>query len=283
MSMGIFDYERVQPFTRLGLTGPFWTIHLDIVLATWIAMAILLCIGLLGKTLAKKKNNPITAIYEQAVQFLIALCKDSFHAFEYNYFLFIATIFLFTFFCCLVGLIPLVEEATKDLNTTLALGLTSFLYVQYHKIRVHGIGGYLHEFIEPIFLLAPIHVVGELAKIASMSFRLFGNIIGGGIILGMVIEYSSKLKEYFLLFVIFTVVLQFVTRNIHLPKQFSWINSFANTCYNAMFILTWFQFILGIFEGLVQSFVLTMLTITYLAMGTAVHTEQKSTIAQETT
>ena len=58
--------------------------------------------------------------------------------------------------------------------------------------------GYLKEFVEPIFVLFPIHVVGELAKIASMSFRLFGNILGGGIIYMMIFELLRGYKGFYL-------------------------------------------------------------------------------------
>ncbi len=48
-----------------------------------------------------------------------------------------------------------------------------------------GLGGYLKSFTEPIALLTPLNVIGELANPISLSFRLFGNIMSGGIIMGL--------------------------------------------------------------------------------------------------
>ena len=73
------------------------------------------------------------------------------------------------------------EEPTQNLNTTLALAMTSFFYVQYNGIRAHGIKGYLKEYTEPFIIMAPLHIISKLASIVSMSFRLFGNIYGGAI------------------------------------------------------------------------------------------------------
>jgi F-type H+-transporting ATPase subunit a len=268
MSVEIFNYHAIKPFESLGLTNNFWTIHIDILMATWIAMGIILCLALLGRYYLTKESNPIAVGYEQVISMFLGLCKDSFSPFNYYYFAFITSIFFFTFFSCLVGIIPFVEEATRDMNTTLAIGLTSFLYVQYQKINVHGIWGYLKEFAEPFFPLVPIHIVGELSKIASMSFRLFGNILGGGVILTMVIELLNVYKIPFMGFMVVTLLLLLLISTVATPEKFPRLNKITHFCLNVLFIISWFQITLGIAEGLIQSFVITMLTLTYLAIGT---------------
>ncbi len=269
MSAGLFHYHSVQPFASLGLTGPFWTIHSDIVIGTWVAMAILFSLTALGQYFLGKKNNTVTFLYEKAIDFFINLSIDNIGLFQQKYFLFISSIFLFTAFSCLVGLIPFVEEATRDLNTALAIALSSFLYVQYQKIQLHGFRGFLQEFIDPFIIMAPLHVVGELSKIASMSFRLFGNIVGGGVILGMVIDLFGHYRMFVTPVIFCSIVIHLLFSYIDYQHNF-WlrtIQKIVQVTLNILFAVTWLQIILGIGEAMMQSFVLTMLTATYLGMA----------------
>ncbi len=71
-----------------------------------------------------------------------------------------------------------------DLNMTLAMALIAFVVIQASGVIAHGAGGYLKELSTPV-LLAPIHILGELSRIISLSFRLFGNIFGGEVLLSV--------------------------------------------------------------------------------------------------
>ncbi|MFW6265938.1 MAG: F0F1 ATP synthase subunit A [Halanaerobiales bacterium] len=99
---------------------------------------------------------------------------------------FIATIFIYVGAGNLIGIIPGVPNPTADLNTTLGLGLVVFLISHVEGMRTNGVWGYIKGFAEPVFILLPLNVVSELAKPISHSFRLFGNIVGGGIIIMIV-------------------------------------------------------------------------------------------------
>ena len=106
---------------------------------------------------------------------------------------------------------PHLHEPTKDLNTPLSLGIMGFIIAHYAGIRSKGIGKYLKEYFEPIFFMAPLNVIGELAKVVSISFRLFGNIMGGSIIILVVsyLTYSIILPPFLnLFFVIFIGAIQ---------------------------------------------------------------------------
>jgi F-type H+-transporting ATPase subunit a len=269
MSADIFDYVTRYPLKKIGLEGDFWGINIDILIATWVAMGIMLVLILIGRHYLNRGPNLVSMCFEQTISIFSDLCKESLPSFNYHYFAFIASIFFFTFFCCLVGILPFLKEATKDLNTTLAIGLTSFLYVQYQKINVHGVGGYLKEFAEPFFLLIPIHIVGELSKIASMSFRLFGNILGGAVILDMVRDdLFGRYKIGFMIFTVFVVIFSWVTSLEKIGPAFPRLTKISSTLLSILFLFSWLQIGLGIGEGLIQSFVVTMLTLTYLAIGT---------------
>ncbi|HEY0069163.1 MAG TPA: F0F1 ATP synthase subunit A [Chloroflexia bacterium] len=77
--------------------------------------------------------------------------------------------------------IPFLRAANADLNTTLGMALIAVLVVQIAGIASHGVGGYIKELVTPVFL-APIHIMGEISRIISLSFRLFGNIFGGEVL-----------------------------------------------------------------------------------------------------
>lgn len=77
--------------------------------------------------------------------------------------------------------IPFFRAANADLNTTLGMAIIAVLVVQIAGITAHGFGGYLKELVTPVFL-APIHIMGEISRVISLSFRLFGNIFGGEVL-----------------------------------------------------------------------------------------------------
>ncbi len=105
----------------------------------------------------------------------------------------IATFALLIFLSNFIGFIPGLISPTANLNVTLALALTSFLYYNIIGIKENGIVGYLKHFMGPVAILAPlmflIEIVSHLARILSLSLRLFGNIYGeeqvSGVIAGL--------------------------------------------------------------------------------------------------
>jgi F-type H+-transporting ATPase subunit a len=104
------------------------------------------------------------------------------------FFPFIATAFLYILICNLIGLIPGLYSPTANLNTTLSLAICTFLYTHIIGIKFHG-AKYIKHFIGPVWWLAPlmfpIEVIGHLARIMSLSIRLFGNIFGKETVLGI--------------------------------------------------------------------------------------------------
>lgn len=80
---------------------------------------------------------------------------------------------------------------TSDYNVTLTLALITFFMTQYYGIKTNGIGGYIKGYFEPMAFLLPLNLVGELANPIALSFRLFGNILSGGIIMSLVYQALS--------------------------------------------------------------------------------------------
>ena len=82
--------------------------------------------------------------------------------------------------------VPLFRSINSDLNTTVALALVSLITTHYLAVKYLGIRGYLGKFfnINPIFLFVGLlEIIGEFTKVLSLSFRLFGNIFAGEVLL----------------------------------------------------------------------------------------------------
>ena len=105
---------------------------------------------------------------------------------------FLGTLFIYIVAMNLFGLIPMMHSPTANLNVTVALALTVFVYVQFIGFKELGPLGWADHMLgsprdltgwllAPLML--PIHILGELAKPISLSCRLFGNIFGEDMLL----------------------------------------------------------------------------------------------------
>ena len=167
------------------------TINLEVILMTWIVFALLIIIGLCASNKKSILPRPIQSLGELIVSLLYELTEDALgEDLAKTYAPLICALFMFLLFSNWLGLIPHLEEPTKDLNTTLGLGIMGFVIAHYAGIKSKGIKAYLKEYFQPIFFMMPLNVIGELAKIVSISFRLFGNIMGGSIII-LVVSYLT--------------------------------------------------------------------------------------------
>ena len=105
-----------------------------------------------------------------------------------------ATIFLYIFAANLLGIFPGLYPPTADLNTTLSCALVVVIFTHIIGIKYHGVK-YIKHFLGPVWWLAPlifvIEVIGHLARILSLSFRLFGNMMGHEIVLGILLGLAG--------------------------------------------------------------------------------------------
>lgn len=237
------------PFTDIPL--PMGGLNIMTVFNTIVVMAILLVLS----RLAIRRLAMVPSRSQYAVEMLAGVFDNlvssslELETRQQNrrFFPLIITLFVFLLISNFMSFLPThyFEEPTADVNCTLALALLGFVIALYCGIRAKGTKGYFSEFLGPLWhqegatggaLIAgklsalfflPLNVIGELAKIVSISFRLFGNIIGGGIIIIVVtslVYFFSPLSIFLDLFFVF-------------------------------------------FVGTVQAFVFTMLTLTYISVA----------------
>ncbi len=156
----------------------------ETIIMTWICVGILLFFALAAtRRLTLIPSGWAQHIAESFVGFIDDLVVDSLDLKDRKYLPLIAALFFFLLICNSQGTIPFLSEPTKDLNTTLGMGVLGFVIAHISGIRFKGFKGYLKQYIEPMFFMAPLNLVGELAKVVSISFRLYGNIMGGAIII----------------------------------------------------------------------------------------------------
>lgn len=234
-NQGMLHTHTWKPFASFGLTTPFWTLQADTLISTWIILGIIAVVSAYIYQCLKNPESKTRWVVLQYVQAFRDLLQQSIQSCPINHLSMIASLFTYILLCNTIQIIPWLEEPTKDLNTTFAFGLIAFLYVHATSIRTNGLLHYLQHYIKPFFLMLPLHIIGALSSIISLSFRLFGNIYGGFIISSL---YASVLSG-------------------SLIAQTIGLISGANIIMLLLF---------GIFEGLIQAFVFTMLTLTYLSM-----------------
>ena len=167
------------------------TINLEVLIMTWIVFMLLIVLGIFTTRKKSILPRPIQALGELIVSLLYDLTEDALgkdHSEKYAPL--VCALFMFLLASNWLGIIPHLEEPTKDLNTTLGLGLMGFVIAHYAGIKSKGFKAYAKEYFQPIFFMMPLNLIGELAKIVSISFRLFGNIMGGSIII-LVVSYLT--------------------------------------------------------------------------------------------
>lgn len=236
MELHVLTYEPWYPLRAFGLTSPMWIIHRDTIIATWAVLLILVAFTVLVRIGLRKEGSLARYAILSVSRMFVNFATQTLGSFNFQHFSFVTALFVFIFFCNLITtFVPWLHEPTADLNTTLALGITQFFYVQGAAITAHGWGEYFKELATPWFLL-PLHITGKLAQIISISFRLFGNIFGGTIIVQ---------------------ILQMLRGGV-------WYLEAATTLLGLNLVVALF---FGVFEGLIQAFVFYMLTLTYLAIG----------------
>ena len=166
------------------IAGLQFRLNLEAMLMTWIVIAILIVFGWLCASRRAMVPNRFQIVGELLVSKLYELTEDAMgKTLARTYAPMICALFMFLVLCNWIGIIPHLEEPTKDLNTPLSLGIMGFVIAHYVGIKTKGFKAYIKEYFEPMFFMMPLNLIGELAKIVSISFRLFGNIMGGSIII----------------------------------------------------------------------------------------------------
>ncbi|MBN9462046.1 MAG: F0F1 ATP synthase subunit A [Burkholderiales bacterium] len=103
----------------------------------------------------------------------------------------LGTLFVFLAAANLSGLVPGVEAPTSRLETPAALALVVFFSVHYFGVRARGWRGYLASFAQPRLVMLPLNVLSEITRTFSLMVRLFGNVMSGEFMVGLVVALAG--------------------------------------------------------------------------------------------
>lgn len=216
-----------------------FTFDARVLIYTWIVMGVIVLLGLLAvRGASLKRPTGLQNAFETLLEVVGRFVGEQIHprqqAFMENL---LAALFVFILASNLFGLIPGLSSPTANLNTTFGLSIMVFFLVQFSGIAITGLRGYLHHlkgpdlpFVWPVFAL--INIIEELSKPLTLSFRLYGNIFAGEILILLL----AQIPVYFGGFI---------------PA------------------VAWYGF--SIFVGFIQAFVFMMLTLSYVSMVTSHH------------
>ncbi len=255
------QFETRYPFGHEPLTATqgvwnSWGVHLDTLVWTWIAMAMMIVLALYVRKriimlpAARSPQNLLEMVWD----FFDGIAQDLVGHEAKRYMPMVVSIFFFVLFGNLFGLIPIFIPYTRDVNTTVGLALFSFLAFTYYGMAKKGFLGWVTHFMQPVpqlahtlegglkYVMIPIlfvlfvvlNIIEELARIVSLSMRLFGNIMGKHIVMTILLGLT-------------------------------WFLSFI---FEPLPIFVW---LIGLIASMVQAMIFALLTLAYVAGAVGEH------------
>jgi len=176
--------------TILWQWGPF-RLNATIVF-TWVVMAVL-SVGswLVTRHLtAEGKMSRRRNLLETLVIFLNDQIRATSRQEPGRFLPFIGTLFLFIAVSNSMEIIPGFHPPTGSLSTTAALAICVFIAVPFFGVMQKGVLGYLKHYVKPSVFMAPFEIIGEFSRTLALAVRLYGNIMSGTIIVGILLSIA---------------------------------------------------------------------------------------------
>jgi F-type H+-transporting ATPase subunit a len=202
---------------------------------TWITMALVALFAIAAtRNMNLRKPRGAQNILEALWEFIRGLVNDNIDPKKGASLLpIVVTYFIFILFSNLIGLVPTMSSPTADYNTTLGLALCTFFLIYIYGIRYKGLGYFKHYF-KPFAFFLPINIIEDFSKPITLTFRLYGNIYGGEVLIAVLLGMLG-----------------------------GWIHVFGGFIASVV----WLAF--SIFVGFIQAFIFTMLSIAYVGQAVA--------------
>lgn len=163
------------------------------VVVTWGLMAALAFCGWLATRKLSLKPSMPQSVLEMVVGAIEGQIQATMRVAPKPYVPMIGALFLFILAANWSSLVPGVEPPTAHIETDAALGLIVFFAIIYFGIRARGIGGYFKTFAQPTFIMIPLNIVETFTRTFSLIVRLFGNVMSGVFVVGIVLSLAGLL------------------------------------------------------------------------------------------
>lgn len=176
----------VKLFEAIGL-GHFANAYPHVIYS-WFVMIILIILGAVAakgiSMIPTKSQNVFEILISGIEEFMVDITgEEGRWLFPIS-----ATIFIYIVVCNLIGLVPGFLPPTASVNTTLSCAIPVVIFTHVIGVKYHGVK-YIKHFMGPVWWLAPlifvIEIIGHAARILSLSIRLFGNMMGHELVLGI--------------------------------------------------------------------------------------------------
>lgn len=188
----------------LGLPASWAGAYLHITMAV-VALAIIAMASFIAwlrlrrpnRRLVPEARGSLASVFEVLMEGLLRMLEDTMGRKARRHLPLIAALFVYILTCNLLGVIPGLVPPTDNINTNLACALIVFVYYNAAGIRAHGLRAYLKHIAGPILWLCPlmfsVELVSHLVRPISLSVRLFGNITGDHMVLGIFSQLTPVL------------------------------------------------------------------------------------------
>lgn len=171
---------------------------------TWIVMAFLIISGMAAAGCAfsmserRKKGGGRKLLpsssWQNGVETLIETIREQIREMMGRdpdpYLPFIGSLFLYIFFANVLSIVPGYESPTGSIATTSALAVCVFFAVPIYGIAENGLAGYLKHYLDPSPVMLPFNIISELSRTLALAVRLFGNIMSGTLIVGVLLSIA---------------------------------------------------------------------------------------------
>lgn len=159
---------------------------------SWLVMFLLV----LGSWLISRRLRSDTQMsrWQNLLEVLVLMIqqqiRDASRQEPQRYLPFIGTLFLYILFLNVIDIVPGITAPTTSLSTTTALASCVFLAVPMFGIARQGVKGYLSNYMRPSPLMLPFNIIGELSRTIALAIRLFGNMMSGSLIVGILLSLA---------------------------------------------------------------------------------------------
>ncbi len=162
------------------------------ILFTWAIMGLLVLISWL--ITRKLSVEPELSRWQMALETIVSYIRDQIrditHREPGDYLPFIGTLFLFISLSNFLSFVPGYHPPTGSISTTSALAVCVFFAVPVFGIAKAGVGGYFRHYIRPSVFMLPFHIIGEFSRTLALAVRLFGNVMSGTMIVGILLSIA---------------------------------------------------------------------------------------------
>ncbi|WP_454854583.1 F0F1 ATP synthase subunit A [Rhizobium binxianense] len=163
------------------------------VLVTW---AIMLLLALLS-WLATRKLSPMPSKAQSLLEILVEAIdgqiRDTMQVDPRPYRALIGSIFIYVLIANWSSLVPGIEPPTAHLETDAALALVVLAATIFFGLKSRGVAGYLKTFAEPSWVMIPLNLIEQITRTFSLIVRLFGNVMSGVFVIGIVLSLAGLL------------------------------------------------------------------------------------------